>query len=187
MHFLASQLKAGKEVVLIGCGEGLSHYRAVAKKMVSSTSPSFPSLELNSQLTRPFYRSQYLNDSAITFIDALSHLSMPTEPSNFTSLASNVAPSLFPPSGDNDLSLRPLYNLIVSTLKGKGRAINATDSDDTPGPTETLMIIDDLSALHWMGVEVDEVSRFVRALQARSRKVSSLYLDTGGSRDQPRL
>ncbi|KAL7415484.1 hypothetical protein BDY24DRAFT_383101 [Mrakia frigida] len=162
MHFLASQLKAGKEVVLVGCGEGLSHYRAVAKKM-------------------------YLNDSAVTFIDALSHLSMPTESSNSSPLQSNVAPSLFPPPQD-DLSLRPLYNLIVSTLKGKGRAVNGTDSDDAPGPTETLVIIDDLSALHWMGVEVDEVSRFVRALQARSRKTSSsLLLLIHGSTSSPSL
>jgi hypothetical protein len=33
------------------------------------------------------------------------------------------------------------------------------------------VIIDDLSALEWMGFEVDEVERFIRGLQYKCRQV----------------
>ena len=65
-------------------------------------------LPLTSQLTRDhhlFGPSQYLNESAVTFIDALFQLSMPNSSSNSTPLPSNLAPSHFPPSNDDELSL----------------------------------------------------------------------------------
>lgn len=114
---------------------------------------------------------QHLDDSPLTFIDALTNLSSPSATSA-AAVVPNVAPSLASSSSEA-APLRPLYDLINSTLKGKGKATNTSLSDNLPGPTETLVIIDDLSALEWMGVDLDDVSKFVRALQARCRSVSA--------------
>ncbi|CDZ98269.1 Uncharacterised protein family UPF0405 [Phaffia rhodozyma] len=124
LHFVATQLKATKSVLLVGCGEGVDHYKAISKKIgISLDQPNFK------------------------FHDALSAQSQSSAPSD----------------------LRNLFDSIISLVERQQKE-NSSPSD---GPeSEVMVVLDDLSALLWMGAELETVGRFVRALQASSRKLN---------------
>lgn len=56
-------------------------------------------------------------------------------------------------------SMRPIFDEICRLLQ------------KNPGTAHTLLIIDDLSTLEWIGFSVQEISRFARAICAVSAKV----------------
>jgi hypothetical protein len=62
-------------------------------------------------------------------------------------------------------TLRPILDAVVS-------ALGPNDGSDT------LVIIDDLATLDWLGFSVLDITRFCRALAAACRKVSFVFLGT---------
>lgn len=60
----------------------------------------------------------------------------------------------------SDTTLRPLYDVVRTHLQ-----------TDVADEGHTLVILDDVSALEWIGYSVVELSRFLRALSALCRKV----------------
>ena len=64
------------------------------------------------------------------------------------------------------LSLRPLFDLIYDSF----------DTLSLPS-IQPLLILDDISALEWVGYSMDEINRFCRALFAFCAKVRLLLID----------
>ena len=76
------------------------------------------------------------------------------------------------PSSDPVESLRPVYDELRGMLREFGE--------------ETLVIVDDLSSLVWIGVSTQEVSRFTRAICALCRKVRALQYSQQAAYLNPR-
>ncbi|KAJ7496712.1 hypothetical protein FB451DRAFT_1208510 [Mycena latifolia] len=76
--------------------------------------------------------------------------------------------------GQGKAPLRPVLDLVVAEL-GAG---NGTDAENDEGAeTDTLVILDDLAALEWLGVALaPDLTRFVRALHAACRKANATLL-----------
>ncbi len=66
---------------------------------------------------------------------------------------------------DSQRSLRSLYDAVRQKL--------VEHSDQ-----KVLVIVDDLSSMEWIGITVEEIARFTRALCALSRQVCALLKAT---------
>ncbi|KAI0720905.1 hypothetical protein C8Q72DRAFT_788049 [Fomitopsis betulina] len=65
----------------------------------------------------------------------------------------------------SDTTLRPLYDVVRTHLQ-----------TDVADEGHTLVILDDVSALEWIGYSVVELSRFLRALSALCRKHKAAFV-----------
>ncbi|KAJ7108456.1 hypothetical protein C8R43DRAFT_1044052 [Mycena crocata] len=68
-----------------------------------------------------------------------------------------------PPNPDNGALLRPILDEVVASL-------------GTSETTDTLVILDDLAALDWLGFSLLDITRFCRALAAACRKANATLL-----------
>jgi hypothetical protein len=109
------------------------------------------------------------SNSSFTFIDALSRTyAFPSSVATTPSAASTCPPVL-----QDDVTLRPLFDVVHTALKGKARA---TDENEEGGDSDVLLVFEGLNSLAWSGAETDEVARLVRAVQQLSTKVGPLPL-----------
>jgi hypothetical protein len=100
---------------------------------------------------------QYLDSKQLQYVDGLTHSAGKSD-LGFPRPAPHSL--LCPPLFTNGTGLKALFDLIVPIM------------NVTP---QSMLIIDDLSVLEWMGIHYKEIHRFLRALLHILREVSCMH------------
>jgi hypothetical protein len=104
----------------------------------------------------------FVDDILLTFSFQNVNLAQPTRMSSFDFV--DVLAEVKPPEPSADPStptLRPLFDRVASKVG--------------PNATPTLVILDDVTSLQWIGFSFLDITRFTRALRALCLKVCLLY------------
>lgn len=141
--FLASHFKKSKEAkcLLLSLSESVTRWKVLAGKMVCRA-PVIHTKSLLMKIAQNVNLTQHISSGSLVFLDGKN---LP-------------APSASHNTGKTEL--RPLFDLVRFEL----------DKWAESG-CRTLVMIDDVSVLEWIGFSVVDISRFIRALYAACRKV----------------
>ena len=150
-RFLINHLKGTKKAtaILVCVSEDLTRWKSVASKSVRRANVIAVALGVHLVLDlQNVNLSTNLDLGSLMLVDVMSHLTP------------RVATEGYPTLGE-------LYKNIHSVLN-----IFSEDVEKN-----TLLILDDLTALEWIGIPTEEIARFARALCALSRRVLILLSD----------
>ena len=100
----------------------------------------------------------------LTFIDAGAQFASLDAPSDTSSSSTTKSP------------LRSLYENINTTLSqhssDSNPQTNSNSTSDVTKGAKTMLIIDDIGTIEWIGYSSTEITRFARAVRSSCRKVS---------------
>ncbi|XP_030829613.1 elongator complex protein 6 [Strongylocentrotus purpuratus] len=154
-HFLTQYLKSSSKVVFLGLAQSFSHYNAVAQK-----------LGVNLMAAR--------TSGQLDFISGLQY-SFPLMREEGSSVQSSSQDTILQDCIISK-SLHPLYKQLQKYI-GKETGTQTYDG--------TLLMIDDLSILHSLGVETSQIANFMQYCQQSGSIVSLLHCD--GDEDEEML